>query len=145
MSISSIHEWHRRARPSPDSKAFNVQLGCHFEEIAEMLEELNGESGESYEILVRVNAAVHELANALKRGEVSMHVRDREGFLDSLADQIVTAAGVAHCAHMNITEATHRVDESNWSKFVVGRPHFDSNGKIAKPETYRKPDLSGCY
>ena len=36
------------------------------------------------------------------------------------------------------------VSRSNWSKFVDGQPQFDENGKIAKPSTYRKPDLTGC-
>lgn len=37
MSIESIELWHKRARPEPTDKDFNVQLGCHLEEVVEML------------------------------------------------------------------------------------------------------------
>jgi len=40
MSVDSIEMWHKRARPNPTDKDFNVQLGCHFEEIVEMLDAL---------------------------------------------------------------------------------------------------------
>ena len=67
---------------------------------------------------------------------------DRDAMLDSLCDQIVTATGVAHMFGMDIQGALNEVNRSNWSKFVDGKPVFDINGKIAKPATYSKPDLS---
>lgn len=148
MTVAKITEWHRRARPTPDDKAFNVQLGCHFEEIAEMVETLTF-NVDNWPATPGVNTMLHSalkmFADHLKRGEVTATVNDREGFLDSLADQTVTALGAGHCAKMDIEEAVARVNDSNWSKFVGGRPVFDENGKIAKPCTYRKPDLTGCY
>lgn len=33
------------------------------------------------------------------------------------------------------------VDRSNWSKFVDGKPVFNEQGKIAKPESYSPPNL----
>jgi len=34
MSIDSMYLWHLRARPEPTSRDFDVQLGCHLEEVA---------------------------------------------------------------------------------------------------------------
>lgn len=148
MSIDRIVEWHERARPTPDDKAFNVQLGCHFEEIAEMVETLKF-CTEGWEPtpgeLTMLHSGLKLFADRLKSGAVAAVIQDREGFLDSLADQVVTVLGVGHCADMDVGEAVARVDASNWSKFVNGQPRFDENGKIAKPITYRKPDLTGCY
>lgn len=149
-TLQSIAKWHQQARPAPSDKDFNVQLGCHLEEVCEMLEALTfsfpltnfnpipGHLTSAYHMLKM-------LSTSLKAGEAAASTHNREGFLDSLADQIVTAVGVGHCADMNVKEATARVDSSNWSKFVDGQPQFDRNGKIAKPTTYRKPDLTGCF
>lgn len=144
--LQNIELWHQRARPQPDAKAFNVQLGCHLEEVAEMLEDLFGETGEYYKVYA-IYQQLLGVSDALKSGEIRLMLPDknRVNFLDSLADQIVTAVGVGHCAGMNVPEAAVRVNTSNWSKFVDGHPVFDANGKIAKPDTYVQPDLSGLY
>lgn len=86
-----------------------------------------------------------KVARMLKSGEMNAHVINRKEFLDSLADQIVTAAGVGHCAGMDVPGAVEVVDHSNWSKFVDGEPVFDNNGKITKGPDYFKPDLEGFY
>lgn len=147
-TIDNIQTWHSRARPLPDAKAFNVQLGCHIEEFVEMLESLHFTDphfGTSAGGDIPLLTELGKMADALKDGVCSVEVVDRQEFLDSLADQIVTAVGTGYCAGMQTAEATRRVDESNWSKFVDGQPVFDENGKIAKPPTYRKPDLTGLY
>ena len=147
MTVSKIVEWHRRARPHPDNRAFDVQLGCHFEEIAEMVKTLvfdSGSTGVPAEDTV-LYAELKSISNMLKRGEISAKLTNRRDFLDSVADQVVTVLGTAHCGGMDAVEAVHRVDESNWSKFVGGRPVFDQNGKIAKPNTYHPPNLDGCF
>jgi len=148
MCVDSIEMWHRRARPDPTDKDFNVQLGCHLEEIAEMLESLDFRSGMMSIYGVDQQAFVHitELATALKSGETEALVIDREDFLDSLADQIVTATGVGHCAGMKTSDAVTAVNASNWSKYDVnGHPLLDANGKIAKGPNYHKPVLQGLY
>lgn len=143
MSTDLIEMWHQRARPTPTQKDFDVQLGCHFEEICEMLAVLNTTQNDT---LVRARAALAWLADGLKQGRVSADITDRREFLDSLADQVVTAVGVGHCARMKPTEAVYRVNRSNWSKYDVdGQPIFDENGKIKKGPKYAPPDLSGLY
>ena len=149
MSIESIELWQRRARPTPTPRDFDVQLGCHLEEICEMFEvttvhEYVGAEDESYPVWLKLK----RLSECLKSGEMTACINpgERKAFLDSLADQVVASVGVGHCAGMKTGEAIRRVDRSNWSKFDAdGHPSFDENGKIAKPATYVKPDLDGLY
>lgn len=143
-TLDTINKWHQKARPAPDARAFNVQLGCHLEEVAEMLDTLKIKA-DVFGQDTTVPALLFSLATALKTGDVAADITDREALLDSLADQIVTAVGVGHCAGMDVPCATEIVDRSNWSKFVDGEPVFDANGKIAKPDTYQAPNLRGLY
>jgi len=141
--IDDITIWHKRARQEPTEKDFNVQFGCHIEEFIEMLDSIIPEYSEA------MWKAVNELekfANGLKDGSRKILIGDREGLLDALADQIVTAVGVGVCAGMDMPKAVAEVNASNWSKFDYrGYPEFDENGKIKKGERYRKPNLEGFY
>jgi hypothetical protein len=152
MTIESIELWHKRARPYVTAADFNVQLGCHLEEVAEMLNEMvcedyDTEDGLAEELVADVHAKVTELAEFLKAGHIRARVPlgNRKAFLDSLADQIVTAVGVGHCAGMQTAKACERVNSSNWTKTVDGEFIRDANGKIAKPATYVAPDLEGLF
>lgn len=148
MNIESIELWHKRARPEPTDKDFNIQLGCHFEEFVEMLECLHfthPKFGTSAGGDMTLMTLMHEMATELKANRVQAEVVERQGFLDSLADQVVTAIGVGHCAGMKTAEACDRVNTSNWTKTVDGEFIRDANGKIAKPATYVAPDLEGLY
>ena len=133
--ISDIKGWFELAAPTPNDKNRAVQLGCHFEEVGEManaIGELKGETELCYMAdHFKVKVAGVEVDNV-----------DRIELLDALCDQIVTAVGVAHMFGMDIEGALVEVTRSNWSKFVDGKPVFDANGKIAKPPTYSKPDLT---
>lgn len=149
MCIDSIEMWHRRARPDPTAKDFNVQLGCHLEEFAEMLEALHfthPKFGTSAGGDMTLLTLLGEFADELKAGRIVAEVVDRKEFLDSIGDQIVTAVGVGHCAGMKTSDAVTAVNSSNWSKYDVnGKPIFDANGKIAKGPNYHKPNLQGMY
>lgn len=144
--MKSIELWHKRARPEPDEKAFNVQLGCHLEEIVEMLMSL-GSKGKGEFLLWKVTYDLNTLASELKKGEVTIELRDRREFLDSLADQVVTAIGAGYCAGMKVPEAIEEVNNSNWSKFdqETGLPIFNEHGKIIKGVAYKAPDLKGLF
>lgn len=141
MSIDSIELWHRRARPEPEQKNFNVQMGCHVEEFIEMLDAVkfnNTWTNLRYELVL--------LADRLKANMENAEIVDRKEFLDSLADQIVTAIGVGHCAGMKTSDAVDEVSRSNWSKFNdEGFPIFNEHGKIAKGPNYKRPYLEGLY
>lgn len=143
MSIESIELWHRRGRPDPTMREFDIQLGCHLEEIVEMLAVIDVGAADT---MYRARASLGWMADCLKRGHLQASITDHKEFLDSIADQIVTGVGAAHCANMNATEAVARVNTSNWTKYGLdGQPIFDENGKIKKGPDYVPPDLSGLY
>ncbi len=133
--IFYIKGWFELAVPTPTDKNRAVQIGCHFEEVAEML--LTMPTNHPC-----LRDCLSDIANDYKRRqEVSPEEPDRTELLDALCDQIVTAVGVAHMFGLDIEGALAEVNRSNWSKFVDGKPTFDANGKIAKPDTYSQPDL----
>ena len=141
--IDNITLWHKRARPEPTEKDFNVQLGCHIEEFVEMLDSLTIRGFPGF---FKAIDTIEEIAEKLKDGSLTVSSVDRGELLDSLADQIVTAVGVGHCAKMDMVAAVQEVNDSNWSKFnYKGFPEFDENGKVKKGERYRKPNLKGMY
>jgi predicted HAD superfamily Cof-like phosphohydrolase len=143
--IDNITLWHKRARPEPTQNDFNVQLGCHIEEFIEMMDALGIEWDYNKHLRDAVNT-LSDVADSLKSGEWVVHDVNRKELLDSLADQVVTAVGVAHCAKMDMVAACQEVNDSNWSKFnYKGFPEFDDNGKIKKGERYRKPNLEGMF
>lgn len=138
MTLQNTKEWFEAAVPVPDDRARAVQLGCHLEEVAEMLE-----SVEVSNVFLQDNARIYlsRLAEGLKNGNISISGVLPFGYLDALADQIVTAVGCAHMGGMDIVGALNEVNRSNWSKFVDGKPVFDSDGKIKKGPDYIAPDL----
>ena len=141
MSLDKVELWHQRARPNPNAEDMGVQMGCHAEEFLEMLETLVPTM-----VVRTAMKAVADLADLWKSGVQVPMITDREAMLDSLADQIVTAVGVGHCATMNVPKAVEEVNNSNWSKFDRdGNPIFKPNGKVAKGPDYKEPNLTGLY
>ena len=136
MTIPCIKQWFQLAVPEPTDKNRAVQIGVHFEEVAEMLEAIR-----HWAPCLRDDLA--DIANNFKKRHAGVDTNevDRTELLDALCDQIVTAVGVAHMFGLDIEGALTEVNRSNWSKFVEGKPVFDANGKIAKPQSYSKPDL----
>ena len=135
MTIPCIKQWFKLAVPETTDKNRAVQLGCHFEEVAEMLAAI----GETF-----IAERLALIATQYKKDsevEINEPGLDRIELLDALCDQIVTAVGVAHMFSMDIEGALAEVTRSNYSKFVDGKPMFDTNGKIAKPPSYSKPNL----
>jgi hypothetical protein len=143
MTTEAIELWHKRARPEPTDADFNVQLGCHFEEIEEMMRFVVTDDEEVWQ---EVRSQIYVLSKLLKLGELKVRVDNRNEFLDSIADQVVTGIGAAHCAGMKGAAACDRVNTSNWSKFDDnGQPLRDANGKITKGPNYQPPVLDGLY
>lgn len=159
--IVETREWFKAAVPKPEYGNVIVQIGCHLEEVVEMLDAMK--INEPYTQLIHKNAiqSLAVLADIFKgkttlqtEGEDTPDVvvdpiydepitqEERVVLLDALCDQIVTAVGVAHMLGMDIKGAMVEVNESNFSKFdPLLQPIFDENGKIMKGPNYRKPDL----
>ena len=134
MPIATIKDWFQLAVPEPTDKNRAVQIGVHLEEVAEMAATFNDAD---------LAATIDVISEQYKTDTtIRLDTVDRTELLDALCDQIVTAVGVAHMFGMDIEGALTEVNRSNWSKFVDGKPVFDANGKIAKPTTYSKPDLT---
>lgn len=138
-TIREIKSWFEKAVPEPSIENCSVQIGCHFEEVAEMVDALG----------FTASYSAHELALMFKsRSSPSIYTLERldekqkVDLLDALCDQIVTAVGVACMMGFDIEAALREVNRSNWSKFdEAGNPIFDRNGKIKKGEGYTPPDL----
>lgn len=142
-TLKRTKEWFELAVPEPELKNFNSQLGCHLEEIDEMLETLNGVTHATDDLIREAQSAISTLAIHLKSGSSSLlvHINDAEFFLDALCDQTVTATGVAHMMGHDFIGAMNEVNRSNFSKFVDGKPIFNTNAKIIKGKDYSEPNL----
>lgn len=143
-TIKEIEAWFKKAVPEPNERNLQVQLGCHFEEVAEMLstmmssdEFIDNKIYSHYEYTSSLSAYLKNSKNC------KIDFADKKDLLDALCDQIVTAIGVGHMLGFDMLSALKEVNASNWSKFDEnGNPIFDVNGKIKKGEKYFKPDLA---
>ena len=142
-SIAKTKLWFEKAVPTPNFSNMQVQLGVHFEEVGEMLDEMKGQCPTSERAILKARHAVKSLAGLLKDGVAKCMIKNDVALLDSLCDQIVTNVGVAHMMHYDITGAVSEVNRSNFSKFDDnGNPLFHANSKIRKdPGNYLPPQL----
>lgn len=138
--IHNIKEWFKAAKPKPTVKDAWVQIGCHYEEVAEMADALWDEE--------LMKSADNTVDNYKDTEDCFMYFLEdlsesqRIQLLDAICDQIVTAVGVAYMMGMDIEGALAEVNRSNWSKFEGGVPVFNEQGKIAKGVQYTPPELS---
>lgn len=137
--------WFDKARPHKTIPNFTVQLGVHFEEVAESLEVLDGNDLVTNALIGQAHAAMHALAEHLKSNSQNnpITVTSPLLFLDALCDQIVTGTGVAHTLDYDIVGAMTEVNRSNFSKFDAdGQPIYNEQGKVMKGENYSPAELS---
>lgn len=140
LNIKPILEWFQQAKPNPTAKDICVQIGCHYEEFAEMMLSTNDKTCyEASSFLSLLYKNIHDIDSKYLVDSLSDSKLD---MLDALCDQIVTAIGVAYMMGFDIEKALSEVNRSNWSKFVDGKPQFNEQGKIAKPESYSPPELT---
>ena len=139
--ISQTKKWFEVAVPNPTNKNISTQIGCHLEEVAEMLETISSVNKDDAKIIASLNDAIVYVANRVKQNG-GIVVKDCIGLLDSLADQIVTATGVGTFLGMNVPGALAEVNRSNYSKFEDGEPVFNKNKKVMKGKDYTPPDLT---
>lgn len=143
-SVELCLDFFRAAIPMPTPRNVTTQLGCHFEEVREMIQSLRPGAGhaDAQYFLNQAADAIHALAEMLKKDSSSLHSVDRVEFIDSVADQMVTAVGSAYMFGMDPLGAFNEVNASNLSKFDEnGKPIFDQNMKVQKGPLYRKAIL----
>lgn len=117
-------------------------MGCHLEEVEEMLQTIYPYGSYDAELLQRAQDAITNLANHMKRNDDAYRIDASINLLDALADQIVTATGVGTFLGMNVPGALAEVNRSNYSKFEDGEPVFNENKKVMKGKDYTPPDLT---
>lgn len=139
--ITQTQKWFEIAVPNPTSKNISTQVGCHLEEVAEMLETISSIYKDDAKILASLHDAINYVADRIKQNG-GIVAKDRIGLLDSIADQIVTATGVGTFLGMNVPGALAEVNRSNYSKFEDGEPVFNENKKVMKGKDYTPPDLT---
>ena len=138
-SITDIANWFKAAKPEPTHDDVIAQVACHLEEVDEFIDSMDIHPFTEYLEEVRSNCKkIRDKGLSDKSIENSDHLE----MLDALADQIVTAVGVAYMMGFDIEGALKEVIRSNNSKMVDGKFEFDDNGKIQKPDSYSEPDLT---
>lgn len=142
MSVAQIKNWFEVSTPEPTEKNFTTQVGVHYEEVAEMTDEVVGQDEASEARVAEVRAVLHAFALDLKKGNINIAVKDGTNFLDALCDQIVTAVGAGHMVDVDVIGGLQEVADSNDSKFVDGKALRDENQKIIKGPNYFKADLA---
>ena len=125
---------------APGTDRFPVQLGCHLEEVVEMLVELELEGELSQEVENAV-ASLTKVADALKTAKVEVGTKNEAAFCDSLLDQRVTGTGLLKMRGANVAESVARVDVANFTKFIDGKPLYKEGGKIAKGPNFWNPEF----
>lgn len=156
---SELHrtaDWFKLAVPSPTDANRAKQLGCHLEETAELLEAVYGDT-EARDSLVNAAEYYKKTCKGLDQDPWTTVLREKDDYdlepdratltgrkplADAIGDGIVTLVGLAHMYGLPIHQIMQRINDSNFSKFVDGKPVFDANGKIAKGPDYKEPDLS---
>ena len=136
--LTDTVNWFKEAKPEPTHDDVIAQMACHFEEVDEMIDSTNIHPFTNHLYEVRRNCKQIR-DNNLSSDCISKG--DNLELLDALADQIVTAVGVAYMMGFDIIGALTEVNASNWSKFVDGKAVTDENGKIIKGSDYFKPQL----
>lgn len=144
MSLQDTALWFNLAVPTPTTQNFTTQLGVHYEEVHESLEELTPNDMRTSILIQEASQAMSALADHLKAntGCVVVLPEDQVLFLDALCDQIVTATGTGYMLGFNVPGALDAVNVSNFSKFVDGLPIFNENMKVMKGPDYVKPELT---
>lgn len=148
--LANTKIWFSRVRPEDqlNGNHFHSQLGCHFEEIAEMIDELEeAQVGTAGVALFEARKAMHTVAEMLKaaakEGVELVQIANRVKFLDSICDQIVTGVGTAHTQKMDPLNGMIAVNISNYSKFGNdGQPIYDENHKMIKGPNYVEANLA---
>ena len=142
--IAQTKNWFELAVPRPIPKNVTTQLGCHFEEVVEMMEGFKGTNRITQAMFTQAMTSLHGLALHLKADKDGscIEVVDRKEVLDGIGDQLVTGTGLAHMLGFEIIGALDEINASNFSKFVYGLPIFDKDLKIQKGPNFFKPNLT---
>lgn len=134
---------------------FNVQklslyIGLILEEAQEMIAEVlkHAETTEQKFSIGQLSQMLDGMSGTFKKDlwhDVVAKV-DRKEILDAAVDIAVVSIGAGICVGSDIKSALNEVADNNLSKFPlvdgVRTVLKDDNGKVMKPEGYKKPELA---
>lgn len=126
------------------TKNQQTQLGVHFEEVAEMLEQIDGCSILDAELIGDAERAMKALGHHFKNSDLGIYrIKDRLLFLDAVCDQLVTVTLSAVLHDMDPVGGLHEVNQSNFSKLVDGvMQKAPVTAKWVKGPDYTPPNLT---
>ena len=141
--IQQTTRWFELAHGDAKNSKRTVQLGVHFEEVAEMLGALVSKDDQALALIRKAEDALVQLSEYLKTNSKTTHIYPHSDnlLLDALCDQAVTLVGVAYDYGYKFPQALREVNRSNFSKFVDGLPVFNESGKVMKGVGYTPPNL----
>ena len=141
--IQQTTRWFEMAHGDAKVGKRTVQLGVHFEEVAEMLGALVSKDDQALALIRKAENTLVQLSEYLKENSKTTHIYPHSDnlLLDALCDQAVTLAGVAYDYGYKFPQALREVNRSNFSKFVDGLPVFNETGKVMKGAGYTPPNL----
>ena len=141
-SINDIANWFKAAKPDPTIDDLCVQIGCHLEEVAELLEALGLKDYDTHEQLtIDADHFKNKSKWALMK-LTKLNYEQRIAIVDACCDTNVTGTGIMQLlGSVDVLGAQREVIRSNNSKMVDGKFEFDDNGKIMKAEGYSPPSL----
>ena len=137
--------WLEACGKTPNPEDLSVQIGCHLEEICELLAAIRTDK-EGYGVLLeRTRVDLDWFARKLKRREATAYIPThlRTDALDALCDAEVTGNGVAYMAGFDKDAGDQAVLDSNDSKLEDGKAVILEGGKIGKGKNYKAPNLRG--
>lgn len=136
--------WLAACGKAPGEDNLSTQIGCHFEETAELLRCIDLDDPHMRGLMDSVVGDLEWLADKIKSRAAKAYIPAplREDALDALCDCEVTGNGIAYCAGFDKPAADAAVLASNDAKLVDGKPVLRPGGKIGKPPGWTAPDLS---
>lgn len=141
-SITDIANWFKAAKPEPTIEDLCVQIGCHLEEVCELLEALGLKDYDTHEQLTIDADHFKNKSKWVLTKLTKLTYQQRIDIVDACCDTNVTGTGIMQLlGGVDVLGAQREVVRSNNSKMVDGKFEFDDNGKIQKPDSYSEPDL----
>lgn len=144
VTLEPITAWFKVGIPKPLDKDKCTQLGALTEEMSELLSVLknNTTDADLQNQAVKAFLEVSALSKMLySQQKLDFTDEQKVEMLDALADIVVTTTAVAYTQGFKWDKALTEVNQSNFSKFVGGKPIYNEHGKIMKGKNYRKPNL----
>lgn len=148
--LQRVFEFNRIGQITPPSLHFNADrvgfyTGMQCEELAEKIRAIAKgclTQGERNSMLLFAET-LHQWGLSFKGGSQHGPVlrADREELLDGDIDMLVVSIGSLIYSTPHFKEAVAEVLDSNDAKFINGIAQHDANGKIVKPEGWKKPNL----